>query len=778
MRFRRRLWIILGVGVIVCFPGYLWVVYKQLDKAFTQQEEFVPTRIYSDVTRIAPQQSFAQIESRLKNLGYALKYEENAIGFTLRQQEYPSYLIPDNHPQVDAVVKEVSLRFGTKEEGRLLQTIRIGEQEAPDIYLEPELVATLTRSGVQTIRDALKFEDIPASVWKAIIAVEDQHFLEHRGLDPRGLARAVWVNLRTQSLAQGGSTITQQLVKNLLARRNKNIFRKINEIFLAFVLEAKYSKEQILERYLNEVYLGQVGNLEVHGVAEGAKYFFGKELEELNLAEVALMAGLIRGPGYYSPYRHKERAIERQRFVLKKMVDTEQVAEVEAKAAINLPIRLAPPQTSANKAPFFTDFVKAELIRQLKDRVTEQEIISAGFRVFTTLDVQLNVFAQQAVTNGIQELEKRAKLESGQRLEGALAAVDHTTGYIRALVGGRSYSESTFNRILNMRRQVGSTFKPFVYLAALEKGVDNNGIPYGPAYPIEDSPWRLLYDKGRQTWTPRNYENDHMGWITFRTALAHSVNTAAARMGFDLGLNLIVKTARALGVESELPLVPSLTLGVAELTPVELLRAYATIANHGVQDELTVIRGITQNDGTGYARFIYHPKQVFPVGPIDSLIDMMQTVFADGTAKSAFALGFTYPAAGKTGTTSHHRDAWFAGFTPKLTAVAWVGFDQLPEDQSKSQGKVVKVKLTGAASALPVWVAFMKKALSGFPQETFPESMYLSRVRIDKFTGRPARPDCPDGIAVSEIYPIESFRGDQSCETLWPASIKEAIENE
>lgn len=768
-----------GIALGAGLGGYVWALYDQLTVAFYQQEQFIPTRIYSDVTHIAPPQTRSQIEQKLKVLGYSFVSSETSLQFNLHPIDYPTYLIPENHPLLNPVDElnrangsdpSITLHFAPldqKEKAGRLQTLELGHQEVQDIYLEPEIVATLSHTGNDSkreIRTSLKFDQIPAPIWKAIIAIEDQHFLDHKGLDPKGIARAIWINLKTLSFAQGGSTITQQLVKNLMARKTKNVFRKINEVFLALILETKFDKEKILERYLNEVYLGQVGNLEVHGVAEGAEHFFGKKIEELNLAETALMAGLIRGPGFYSPYRYKARALERQRLVLRKMLETGQIAEAEARAALQLPIRLAPPQTSANKAPFFTDYVKAELVRQLKDRLSEQEIIRSGFRIYTTLDPSLNAAAQTSVTHGLNSLEARYKLPSENHLEGALACVDHKTGFLRALVGGKNYVQSNFNRILNMKRQVGSTFKPIVYLAALDKGEDENGIPYGPGHPAEDAPWTLSFDHGKQSWSPKNYEQTNGGWLSYRSALANSVNTVAAQLGYEVGLKSIIRVGHSLGIESELPAVPSLSLGVSELSPVELLRVYATLANHGIQDELTVIRGITLSDGTGYARFMHSPREVFAAAPIDLLTDMLQSVFLNGTARGAHQMGFDRPAAGKTGTTSNHRDAWFAGYTPQLTAVVWVGMDQMKKNMPG------KVYLTGSGSALPIWVAFMKQALEGEPASPFPISPHLTEIPVDLHSGKEALSDCPSSQVVLEKYMKGHEPREKACEKLWPPS--------
>jgi penicillin-binding protein 1B len=788
MRVRRVAAIAAAVSFIlaIAFGVYLWGLYGQLKQAFNHENQFVPTRIYSDVTRISPPQPLSYVKERLKGLGYPYRLHAGILSFNLRSVDYPTYLIPEGHPVLDIGNQTITLHFdggdtsdassneddasekpqtprAKSNHDPRLRSIEVAGKEIPELFLEPELVATLSRTGVtgrdaHEIRSLVKFNDIPAKIWQAIIAVEDPRFLEHKGLDPRGIARAILVNLRRHSFAQGGSTITLQLVKNLMARHTKNIVRKFNELFLALLLELTFDKEQILERYLNEVNLGQIGNLEVHGVAEGAEHFFGKKLDDLNLAEIALMAGLIRGPTYYSPYRYMNRAMERQKLVLQKMVDSGQIAEEERLAALKMPIRLAPAQTSTNKTPYFTDFVKAELIRELTKRGhSEQDITEKGFRVYTTVDMGLNSIAQRAVGEGIEELEKRLRWSGPDRLEGALASVDPSTGYIRALVGGRSYSQSTFNRILNMKRQVGSTFKPIVYLSAFIKGKDPHGVPYGPGHPAEDAPWTLSYDHGKQSWTPKNYEKEFLGWISFRAALAHSVNTIAAKLGTEVGIENVIQTARTLGIQSDLPNVPSLALGVSELSPIELLKVYATIANHGIQDDLTVIRAIHEDDGRMVAHFVYTPKQVVDPGPSDLLTEMMENVFTEGTASEAIRSGFDRPAAGKTGTTSHHRDAWFAGFTPQIATVVWVGTDQTPHPSPTESLKGAKkpqppIPLTGANSALQVWIKYMTKALESEAPLEFPISPYVSDVQIDTHTGLAAEAGCPITQVKTEKY--------------------------
>ncbi len=767
----------IGLSIGIGCGIYIWTLYQQLTVLFTNNAQFIPIKIYSDVTPITPQMKRSYITERIQKLGYleGVDFFSSALEMQLKLHpiDYPTHLVPHESSMAPFIQKNeketpIILQFNTHGNNALLQSIHFKHQEISDFYLEPELITLLSRTGdfKKEIRTYLKFEEIPATVWKAIIAVEDPHFLDHKGFDIRGIARAFWINLKTLSLSQGGSTITQQLIKNLMARKTKNIFKKINEMILSILLEMKFSKEKILERYINEVYLGQIGIFEIHGIAEGSEYFFGKKIDQLHLGEIALIAGIIRGPGFYAPFRHENRALSRQKFVLKKMVDTGYITQSEAEISLKLPMRFIPPNGSTAKDPFFTDYVKFELMQKVKNKLTEEELMRSGFKVYTTLDSYLNQKTQEMITKKITQLEKQIKLPEKNSLETALAAVDHTTGFIRVLIGGKNYSKSNFNRILNMQRQVGSTFKPVVYLTALEKK-DAKGIPYGPGYPMEDQNWTLYFNEGKQSWTPQNFERNYQGWVSLRFALTHSINTVAAKLGNEVGIEAMIKTAHLLGVQSQLPQVPSLALGVANLSILELLQIYATLANRGVQNPLTSLRAITQADGTEWMRLMNNPQKVLDPAPIDLLTEMLQTVFTEGTAKNAKTMGFHHPAAGKSGTTSHHRDSWFAGYTPHLTAVTWVGLDHsdipIPPTQLKH--------LTGAQVALPLWVLLMRTALIHTPLTPFPTSPLLTEVPIDKHTGAMAFPYCPPSQVILEKYIRGNEPNTYSCQSDWPASI-------
>ncbi|NDG83411.1 MAG: hypothetical protein EBX52_00045 [Proteobacteria bacterium] len=754
LKNRKKILITLG-GLLLMFLAFTMFLFKQVDLAFESPTEFIPTRIYSSVFRIAPPLARGTILEKLHALGYSLQAPGDEVTFTLHSPQYPDYLLPPDHPTLKLKDKRITLRFEGTRSDSALSAIESESGAVNDLYLEPEFVATLSSDKSQ-IREVLKFEEFPKAIPDAVMAAEDNRFYEHFGIDPRGFARALWVNLKTLSFSQGGSTITQQLVKNLMERRNRNFIMKISELFLAPVLEMKYSKKQIFERYLNEVFLGQIGSYEVRGFAEGAKYFFGKKVTDLNTGEIALLVGLIKGPAFYSPYRHLERAKIRQRYVLERMLETGKIGNPEFKAALTNPVRLAQAPQAGNRAPYFVDYVKAELARLLKGTFEESELQELGFQIYTTLDIGMNSAAQESLQTGLKNLESRLGIEGAITLQGAVAAVDQSNGEIRALIGGRSYAESNFNRILNMKRQVGSTFKPVVYATAFRRFEDQEGNTFTPAYPLHDEQWKWKYDARQPAWGPANYEHEKLGWIPLKTALAKSINTTAARVAKRVGLASIAETAKLLGIETPVPEVPSVSLGSVELSPIEVLRTYMTFANHGLSDSPFVIRAILNPDGSDYFRSEYRPKPRIDPGIADMMTYLLQGVFQEGTANSAPALGFDRPAAGKTGTTNDYRDSWFVGYTPQLTALVWVGLDQgLIEgalaNAKKANPKVPRrIRLTGAVAALPVWVDFMKRALSFEPALPFPESEHLVEMRLDSYSGQKAETSCPESQVVLE----------------------------
>jgi penicillin-binding protein 1B len=755
---RSRL-LAIGLTVIALAAGTVFVVlYRQVSIAFQSVPDQLPTRVYGGITRIHPGQSRSTVERKLRSLSYDTKVEAEALDFTLHQLDYPESLLPENHPTFSAMGKPVTLQFSSIEPTAELTEIKTETDQLPDLYLEPELVATLSgESSATRIREPVLLSEVPKFIGDAIVAAEDQHFYEHFGIDPRGFLRAMWVNLRTLSFSQGGSTITQQLVKNLIDRRGRNVFLKVNELFLAPILELQFTKRQILERYLNEVYLGQIGALEVRGVAEGAKHFFGKSIRELNNGEIALMVALIKGPAFYNPHKYMERAKTRQRYVLERMLATGRIDTSTYEAALQDPIRLAPPPQASNRAPYYVDFVRAEVHRVLQGTFSENEIDHAGFRIYTSLDLEANAAMQELVETGLAGLEKKFGIESSTPLQAALVSVDPQQGTIRSLIGGRNYAQTNFNRVLNMKRQVGSIFKPIVYSAALRTPGDGNGRLITAAYPIEDHPWSWIYDPKKPAWKPKNYDKENLGWIPLRKALYKSINTTSAQIAKIIGIQSVIDTATDLGIQSNMQAIPALSLGAVELSPIEVANAYATLANHGKRESLGVVLSITEPTGESlYTRDSDARVRMEP-GVADLMTDLLQDVFKDGTARGAANMGWDRPAAGKTGTTNDYRDAWFAGYTPQLLTVLWIGFDQ---------GTAAKksVKLTGSNAALPIWIKAMNAALRDQPPLPFEVSEHLIEARLDAHTGQRAESGCSESqVVIEKIIASQEDRFNATC---------------
>jgi penicillin-binding protein 1B len=778
---QKPLLIICGV-ILVALISYFLFLLKQVETAFDSPAEFIPTRIYSSVEKIAPPMARGSIERKLKALGYTVSTEGSSISFILHSPQYPDYLIPENHVTFDLKDKKLTLRFEGSTPNSSLESIESPSGAVNDFYLEPEFVATLSSDKSQ-IREVLKFEEFPKGIPDGVMAAEDQHFYEHFGIDPRGFVRAILVNLKTLSFSQGGSTITQQLVKNLMERRNRNLFMKVNELFLAPVLELKYTKKQIFERYLNEVFLGQVGAYEVRGFSEGAKYFFGKKVSELNTGEISLMVGLIKGPAFYSPTRHLDRAKTRQRYVLERMLETKKIDEKQFNLALSQPIRLTQAPQAGNRAPYYVDYVKAELVRLLSDRFDEKEIPELGFQVYTTLDLNMNQTSQDTLEKGLVDLEAKLGITGQIELQGAVAIVEQTSGEIRTLIGGRNYTQSNFNRVLNMKRQSGSTFKPIVYATAFRQIEDPEGNTFTPAYPLLDKNWAWTYDKKQPAWKPTNYEKENLGWLPLKTSLAKSLNTSTARLAKAVGLNEIAETAKVLGIETKIPRVPSISLGSVELSPIELLEAYMTFANHGKADAPFVIKAIQNPDGSEFFRNEYRPRERIDAGIADMMTYLLQEVFVSGTAAGASSYGFDRPAAGKTGTTNDYRDSWFVGYTPQLTALVWVGLDQgVIQDELKKQvvvttgatkpKKAKKIHLTGATAALPIWANVMKQALQYDPALPFVESDRLVDMRLDSHTGQKAESSCSESQVVTEKVIVGREPRKSTCLSDYPKDIE------
>lgn len=546
---------------------------------------------------------------------------------------------------------------------------------------------------------------IPQALRDAILAVEDRRFYSHWGIDPIGIARAIAQNYRHGRIVEGGSTITQQLTKLLFLTPDKSLERKLKEAVLALELERRYSKDRILEMYLNQVYFGNGA----YGVEAAARTYFGKSVSELTVREAALLAGLPRAPSTYSPFEHPEAARARRAVVLRRMVEYGVLKEVEARRLARTDLGLIPPERRRTTGQYFIEYVR----RLLEDKYGADMVFKGGLHVYTTLNPQMQLAAEQALREGLRALQRRTPAGQTEHPEGALVTVEPQTGYVKALVGGSDFFRSEFNRAVQARRQPGSAFKPFVYLAALEAG-------YTPATRIEDAP--VTYPVGRdgQPWSPENYDRRYRGPITLQQAVEESVNVVTVKLQERVGIQRTIQMARRLGITS--PLNPDLTLalGSADLTLLELTSAYAALANQGVWMPPTVIRYVTDQHGRLLEEHVPEGRPAVSPEVAYVMTHMLRGVVERGTGQGARALG--RPVAAKTGTTNDYSNAWFVGYTPQLATGVWVGYDR-PRSLGRDE--------TGARVAVPIWTAYMQRVLTQTPKEDFAVPPGVSLVPVD-----------------------------------------------
>ncbi len=596
--------------------------------------------------------------------------------------------------------------------------------------LEPEVLTGADDRPSEEYRPA-RLAEIPRVLVDAVLAIEDHRFREHRGLDLRGVARAAWVNARAGRVTQGGSTITQQLIKNRLLGARRTFARKVSEAWLAFVLEWRYSKDQLLEAYLNEVYLGQHGALAIRGMGAASRVHFRKEVHQLTLAEAALLAGMIRGPNGYAQASNPARARARRDVVLGRMRELGKIDEATYRAARREPVHPGAGTREGQPAAYFADYVRQELEERYG---TDAISAGRGARIYTTLDMTLQRFAEHAILRGLDRLETQyprlRRRGRPDRLQAALVALDPATGEIRAMVGGRDHSLTQFNRVSLARRQPGSAFKPFVYATALTKR--GGRVRFTAAALIEDSP--ITVRVGKRLWSPRNYEDRYEGTVSIRRALEASLNTATVRLAQSVGLIKIVETARALGIEGRLAPVPAVALGAFEVTPLQIARAYLPFANGGLRQPPPVaIRAVFEGDGEGLSGGEAEPAtRVLSPAEAYLMTSLLEGVINSGTGVLARTLGVRGPVAGKTGTTNDGRDAWFVGYSPTLVALVWVGFDSGEPH-----------RLSGAQAALPIWADFMRQALGAYAAPAFAVPPGITLASIDPATGMQSTRFCP-----------------------------------
>ncbi|MBI5116591.1 PBP1A family penicillin-binding protein [Candidatus Poribacteria bacterium] len=685
-----------------------------------------PSVVYSDWIEIK-RGDFVDISHFVDVLNSSRYRKTNPDG-PLQSGEYKTtpdtitiYTRSFHYPDGAYVGKPCSL---TVENKKVTQIRDLGSGSSIDrLRIEPTILSTLT-DDAKRVQYWVPIENIPPEVKNAIVATEDKNFFEHHGIDPFGILRALVVDIIHRRFEEGGSTITQQLVKNLFLTSRKTIGRKINEAVLTLMVEKKYTKEQILEAYLNLVYFGNAYGKNIYGVEAGARHYFGKTIDELSLAEAAMLAGIIRAPNYYSPVKQQERSEDVRDVVLKQMLKRGFITAQQCDAALKQQVSISRRQLAY--APYFVAYVEQQAHR----RFSERDLYGGGLRIFTTLSAPLQSVAERNVSAQLSRFEKSGGNRS--RLQVAVVSLDPKDGRIKCMLGGRDFGKSEFNRATQARRQIGSAVKPIITAVALDSPYRRGGKTYTTVSILNDRPasYRLADDT---VWTPENHNGEYLGDITLRRAVAHSQNVAMVRLLEQLEPGLVIKYVEKMEVNCKPPRDLSLALGTMEASPLDLAKIYSVFASYGNRVEPKSIRYVVDKKGKVVYQESIKKKSVLHPATCYLVTDIMKSVFIEGTGISAQGLALEYPIAGKTGTTNDYTDAWFAGYSPTLVTTVWVG-----NDANKPIG------LSGSQAALPIWTKIMEYSLTGAPRKEFSPPDGIEFASVDRETGMLATEFCTD----------------------------------
>ena len=720
----RALLTVIGMGALAAGAALSYGLYLSANLTLPTGDDHPPRLVYGAPFLLKPDLDIpsSHLLERLNQLGYrAVKTAVRSPGdYRATPAEIDIYL----HEFSDLHLRPVQARL-ILDRDRVSKVVSIpqGDELFP-AYLEPPLISGL-RGASRQVREWVTYDDMPAGFIDALLAVEDRRFFSHYGIDPVAVARAIWTNVTRGTVIQGGSTITQQLAKNLFYSPQRTFGRKLRESIAALVLEAKYTKKAILESYVNEIYLGQVGSISIYGVGEAAHRYFGKRMGALSIEETALLVGMIKGPNTYSPIRNPALAKHRRDVVLGRLRSEGLLDDKDWARTVLAPVRVLPPQETLADAPFFVDY----LLRQMEE--TTGAPLPDGVRIYSTLDPILQRLANQAVENGLATLEATypALKAHPEAVQGALVALDPRTGAILAMVGSRDYRASQFNRAVQSKRQPGSLFKPLVYAAALDARPESaNEQPITAATMINDEP--VTFQSAAGLWAPQNYDHRFHGTVSLRTALEQSLNVPAVKIAQKVGIKRILKLAHDVGIRSPLAENLSLALGTSGVSLLEITSAFGALAHDGVFVVPTTAQAIMTPEGDPAWRHTPERHQALSPPTAFIMTSMLTGVVERGTASKAKAMGLRSSVAGKTGTTDGYRDAWFIGYTPDIVVGVWVGFD----DEEA-------LHLTGAQAALPMWVDFMRRILPSAPPPISTPAAVVTR-DIDPVTGQLATSKC------------------------------------
>lgn len=744
-----RIWIVYSLLLIVALMG-IWTLYLDsvVRAKFEGKKWSLPARVYARPLELYVGQSLTPVlfEQELRALGYRFEGNANNPGQVLKKvsagsSEVTYHIHSRGFDFWDK--KEVARKFMLRvANGSVQGLIDLAGADLPLVRLEPEEIGGFYPADKED-RLLVRLADLPPLLGETLLAVEDKHFLDHHGVSPLAILRAAWVNASSGGVRQGGSTITQQLVKNFYLTNEQSILRrKIPEAIMAVLLEVHYSKSEILETYINEVFLGQSGARSINGFALGAQHYFRQPLRELDIHELALLVGVVKGASYYNPWRNPERAKARRNVVLGVMHQEGLIDAQQLKRAQAAPLGIvAEGESRSTTYPAFMELVK----RQLNEDYNEADLRSEGLRIFTSLSPMVQRQAERAMTTRLPELEKRFNTKG---VQASMVVTSVGGGEILALLGDRNPRFTGFNRALDAKRQIGSLMKPFVFLAALEQP-----YKYNLATTVSDAP--VSYKSGGKWWAPQNADKKDHGDIPLYTALAFSYNQATARLGMTLGLDRVADVVKRAGYEGEVPLLPAMLLGSIEMSPLEVAGIYHTLAADGVYTPLNAIREVLAADGKPLKRYPLELEQRFAAETSFQLQYAMQRTMREGTGRSAYnQLPASLEVAGKTGTTNDQRDSWFAGYSGEHLAVVWLGRD----DNSATP-------LSGAGGALQVWAEFMKQ----LPSQSLPQEPPLG-VSFDWLDGTTGQLSAEGCIGALWLPLRDDARPQQSVDCLLPNS--------
>lgn len=726
----------LAVVALVILGAYLFYLDATIKQHFSGNKWQVPAQVYARPLQIAFEQEITQTEvlDELKLLGYRRVTSVDSSGEYARSGSTITFMRRAFH-FVDGQqgLRLIRLKWQGERIQRIEEapTLQSGFQDADvldSISLEPWLVTRLVSSHRED-RMLLDINTVPEMLVKALTLVEDKDFYKHHGVAPMSILRALVANIAAGRTVQGGSTLTQQLVKNLYLTREKSIIRKVKEALMSVVIDARYSKDQILQAYLNEVFLAQNGNVGVHGFGLGSHFYFDRPVDELNTAEIATLVGLVKGPSFYNPRRHPERATERRDLVLKILFENNELSATDYERLVNLPMEIASGASLASgKHPAFMDKVR----RELTDILADPNIRESGVKVFTTLDINAQRRAEKALSGTVTKLAEQRQVPT---LEGAMLITDIAKGEIRAIVGSKNTEFKGFNRALDARRPIGSLIKPAVYLTALEQPARFN-----LASILKDEPIRFD-DEGGKDWRPQNADKQFRGQVPMIEALIHSLNVPSINLGLDVGLDNIAYTLERLGVKTPVKQVPALTLGALDLSLVQVNQMYQTISNNGVYRPLHAVNAITSSDNRLLWQQSGYGEQRVDEAASYLANYALHKVTVEGTAKRIRQNFSRINMAGKTGTTDDYRDSWFAGFDRNILVTTWMG-----EDDNLPTG------LTGASGALSAFIAYQKSQEPKSLSRRFPQGLGIAHFSPE--TGEVATAGCANTLTVPAILDV------------------------